>query len=146
VKAGPDAIPGDGVAADPEIPGDPTIGLAQVQMGDPAWLTMGDPAWLSFPTPVAQYRVAADTHHQIHGVVGLYVNPPTDAVMLSLDGNPYSGSESDPAAAAPAPWLAGATDARLQAQWADQPCMRPGKSPAARSSASAATGIRAPTS
>jgi hypothetical protein len=39
-------------------------------MADHRWLSMGDPAGSASPTPVAQYRVAADTQRSPNGAVG----------------------------------------------------------------------------
>ena len=56
-------------------------------MADPGWLSMGDPAgsvWATLggsasPTPVAQYRVAADSLY-VHDIDGVW------AAMLVADG------------------------------------------------------------
>src|SRR5207244_3625549 len=62
---------------------------------------------------------------KIHDVVGLYLAPPTNAVVLSLDEKTQIQALSARTPAAVAARTAGPPDPRLPAQWADQPVRRP---------------------
>jgi hypothetical protein len=75
------------------------------------------------PHRVETFKFTTDptAEEKIHDVVGLYLNPPTNAVVLSLDEKTHRAHPAHAPAEAESPRP---SDARLPASWPDQPLRR----------------------
>ena len=78
---------------------------------------------------VETFKLSADPQfvEKVRDIVGLYLNPPNHAIVLSVDEKVRCKRSIAPAAVAPAPWHRGAADARLHSAWHDLAVCRLGR-------------------